>query len=119
MHRFRERQSQRSVQELRAEIDRLENLAADLEFVSRTPPLSLDQTLAGAHPNAPILENWRLAVRPVPCLVGLSSGHPRLPGDRRSIVTSELFLLSEKLGWARSFSRWYRLGRHLDDGAGN
>ena len=104
---------------VRAEIDRLEKLAADLEMISGTLPFPLDQMLARAYPNAPILDEWRLAVRPVPCLVGLSTGHPRLPGDRRSIVTSEIFLMAEELGWARSFSRWHRLGRRFDDTAGN
>ncbi|WP_412177205.1 DUF6634 family protein [Mesorhizobium sp. ZC-5] len=75
--------------------------------------------LARAHPTAPILDDWRFAFSPAPCLVALSTGHPRLPGDRRSIVTSEIFLISEEIGWARSFSRWYRLGRRFDDAAGD
>jgi hypothetical protein len=104
---------------IRAEIDRLETLAADLEIVSGTLPFPRDQMLAKAYPNAPTLDEWRFAVRPVTCLEGLSTGHPRLLGDRRSIVTSEIFLISEELGWARSFSRWYRLGRRSDDAAGN
>ena len=119
MHRFGEGQTPRSLQAIRAEVDRLEQLAADLEMVSGTVPFSADQMLVRAYPAAPILDEWRVAVRPVVCLVGLSTGHPRLPGDRRSIVTSEIFLISEELGWARSFSRWYRLGRRLDDAAGN
>jgi hypothetical protein len=100
------------------EINRLEALAADLKIVS-SPPFPLDQMLARAYPNAPILDEWRFALRPVTCLIGLSTGHPRLIGERRSIVTSEIFLISQELGWARSFSRWYRLGRRLDQMAGN
>jgi hypothetical protein len=100
-------------------MDRLETLAADLEIVSSTLPFPLDQMLARGYPDAPILDEWRYALRPVPCLVGFSTGHPRLPGDRRSIVTSEIVLIAEEIGWARSLSRWYQLGRRLDGAAGN
>jgi hypothetical protein len=103
---------------LRKEIKRLEKLAADLEVVS-TSPFPLDQLIARAHPNAPILEDWKFAVRPATCLVGCSTGHPILVGERREIVTSEIYLISEELGWARSYSRWYRLGRRFDDASGN
>ena len=34
--------------------------------------------------------------RPASCLVGLSSGHPTLPGNGRVIVTSDLVLMSER-----------------------
>jgi hypothetical protein len=96
---------------IRAEIDRLERLAADLEIVSGLGLFPLDILLARSQPNAPILDEWRLAFRPVVCLEGRATGHPELPGDRRSIVTSEIYLLSEEIGWARSLSRFYRLGR--------
>jgi hypothetical protein len=119
MHRFGNRNVGIVCTAIRAEIDRLETLAADLEIVSGTLPFPLDYMLAKAYPNAPTLDDWRFAVRPVTCLVGLSTGHPRLPGEGRPIVTSEIFLISEELGWARSFSRWYRLGRRFDDAAGN
>lgn len=113
MHRFGQRVLTR-FQSLREEIERLEELAAALESICSSP-FPLDQLLARSQPNAPILDEWRFAVRPVTCLVGLSTGHPLLPGDKRSIVTSEIYLISEELGWARSFSRWYRLGRRFDD----
>lgn len=102
---------------IRAEIERLEELTAALEVTCM--PFPMDQLLARSQADAPILDQWRFAFRPAPCLVGLSTGHPRLPGDGRSIVTSEIFLISTELGWARSLSRWYRLGRRLDDAAGN
>ncbi|WP_404823367.1 DUF6634 family protein [Nitratireductor aquimarinus] len=59
---------------------------------------------------APILEQWALTCRPAPCLTGLSTGHPRLMGADRSIITSDLQLLSSDQMWARTTSRWYRLG---------
>ncbi|WP_378951240.1 DUF6634 family protein [Mesorhizobium sp. ANAO-SY3R2] len=46
-----------------------------------------------------------------PCLAGLSSGHPKLPGTQRPIRTSDVWLVSQDWGWARTLSRWYRLGR--------
>lgn len=92
------------------DIERLEALVADLWVLGVSPfdcrRLYNDVTLA----DAPLLENWRLSVRPVPCLEGLSTGHPLLPGFRRLIVTSEISVFSPELGLARSLSRWFRLG---------
>lgn len=91
------------------DIERLEKLVADL-WVVNSPfdcrRLYNERTLS----DAPTLDNWRQAVRPVPCLVGLASGHPLLPGGGRSIMTSDIWLFSEELRLARSMSRWYRLG---------
>ena len=92
------------------EIQRLEQIAHDLATINSLP-FSLEHTVASSCADAPILENWRYAARPVPCLVGNSFGHPILQGDNRPIFTSEVFLISEELGCARTFSRWYRLGR--------
>jgi hypothetical protein len=58
---------------------------------------------------APILNHWVAAIAPAPCLVGSVSGHPRL-GSRPLIHTSELYALDPIAGWARTWSRWYRLG---------
>ncbi len=88
------------------EIVRLEALVADLWHVSihRRPEQA-------ATRGAPILEDWRLAFRPMPCLVGLATGHPKLPGFKREVVTSSLWMLSAQLGLGRTESRWYQLGR--------
>ncbi|WP_425299311.1 DUF6634 family protein [Pseudaminobacter soli (ex Zhang et al. 2022)] len=64
-----------------------------------------------ASGEAPILGRWRLAHRLVPCLSGVSTGHPKLPGENRPIGTSDVWLMSEERCWARTLSRWYRLGR--------
>ena len=53
----------------------------------------------------PILDRWILGQRVVPCLAGLSTGHPRLVGQGRLIGTSDLWLLSEDRAWARTLSR--------------
>ena len=44
-----------------------------------------------------------------PCLLGDIQGHPLLRGPR--IETSELWAFAPELGWARTMSRFYRLGR--------
>jgi hypothetical protein len=83
---------------------RLKALVADMEAVQ-----------AGRGPtyppqDAPLLDRWALAQRPATCLVGRSSGHPLLPGEDRVIATSDLWLISGDRKWARTLSRWYRLG---------
>lgn len=90
------------------QLARLIALADDMkEIRAGVPPerLAADQS---------ILERWVLAHRPAPCLAGLSSGHPLLPGEARPIVTSDLCLIAEDQTWARTLSRWYRLGRPAD-----
>ena len=90
------------------QLARLIALADDMrEIRSGVPPerLAVDP---------PILERWMLANRPARCLAGLSFGHPLLPGEARPIVTSDLCLISDDHGWARTLSRWYRLGRPAD-----
>ncbi|TPL02549.1 hypothetical protein FJ938_19045 [Mesorhizobium sp. B2-4-14] len=88
------------------QVDRLLALAADLERVRRGAPPE-----AMADEEAPILDRWILTQRIVPSLAGLSSGHPRLIGENRLIGTSDLWLLSDDHTWARTLSRWYKLGR--------
>ncbi|TPL00720.1 hypothetical protein FJ938_22300 [Mesorhizobium sp. B2-4-14] len=96
------------------DIERLEGLVADLmavKFPFDCRRLYNERTLS----DAPLLEDWRQAVRPVPRLVGFSTGHPLLPGCERPIVTSDIWLFSEELRLARSMSRWYRLGNPFRD----
>ena len=91
-----------------AELARLSSLVADMEQISR-----------GRHPqhlaaDAPLLDRWLIGQRPIPCLVGLSTGHPTLAGEDRAIVTSDLWLMARDGSCARTLSRWYRLGRPAD-----
>lgn len=88
------------------QIERLAELVADVERIHRGVP---PEAMAGD--DAPILDRWILAKRAVPCLAGLSTGHPELTGQNRLINTSDLWLLSKDRSWARTLSRWYRLGR--------
>ncbi|MGQ2908439.1 MAG: DUF6634 family protein [Aliihoeflea sp.] len=86
--------------------ERLSALAADLRAIAhgQLP----EEFLAGS---APTLDWWSPAVRPSVCLEGLVSGHPVLVGQDRAIRTSELWHLDQEAGWARTYSRWYRLGQ--------
>jgi hypothetical protein len=86
-----------------ATVAALRGLADDLERMSMFKP----GTELGA---APILTDWSLSVRPVAALVGNVTGHPVL--GSRQVITSELFAIDPKGGWARTMSRFYVLGRH-------
>lgn len=95
------------------QLARLIALADDMKAIrSGVPP----ERLAS---DPPILERWVLANRPAPCLAGLSLGHPLLPGEARPIVTSDLCLIADDHSWARTLSRWYRLGRPADSPLGD
>ena len=59
--------------------------------------------------DAPIIEQWSLGLIPASCLVGSVCGHPIL-GNRARISTSHLVLIDPDHGWARTWSRYYRLG---------
>jgi hypothetical protein len=95
--------------EFASEIERLAALVADMERIHDGVPAA---AMTGVE--APILDRWVLGRRTVPCLIGLSTGHPELPGQGRLITTSDLWLLSSDMSWARTLSRWYRLGRPGD-----
>lgn len=63
--------------------------------------------------NAPYLEHW-MAMREFTgrlVLFGDVSGHPLLRNT--GIVTSQLFGIDSRAGWARTLSRCYRLGLQL------
>lgn len=96
--------------EFAAEIERLAALVADMERIHRGVP---PEAMAGD--DAPILDRWVFAMRTVPSLAGLSTGHPHLVGENRMIGTSDLWLLSTDHSWARTLSRWYRLGRPAEN----
>ncbi|MFE0014091.1 hypothetical protein ACFWXH_04540 [Mesorhizobium sp. NPDC059054] len=87
------------------EVDRLRRLANDLERISK-----------GNHPDksmlssAPCIEGWKIVVRPVPCLTGLFFGHPGIEeGDLG--VTTEMMAFAPTLGYARTVTRFYKLGQ--------
>ncbi len=91
--------------ELEFEIERLRRLAYDLNDIRQ-----------GRHPGrkileqAPTIEDGRLAARPTVCLTGRVSGHPHVREDG-IVVTTDLWVIAPALGYARTLSRFYALGR--------
>lgn len=66
-------------------------------------PRSMDLSVA------PTVDQWSYGLIPTRCIVGLVRGHPIL-GNRASVHTSQVVLLDPENGWARTWSRYYRLG---------
>jgi len=84
------------------ELHRLQRLSTDLSAIAEghRPGKELE--------NAPFLDDYAPAFRWDPCLTGKVQGHPLL-GDR-AVQTSGLWAYAPDLGWARTLSRFYRLG---------
>lgn len=82
----------------------LRSLADDLEVIGVRAVVPLPTVR---------LDQWALAKRTVPCLIGTPTGHPRID-DGKPCFSSELYYLDPKAGLARTFSRWYRLGTPVD-----
>lgn len=62
---------------------------------------------------APVLDLWQpVFTGPRLCLTGLVDGHPLLPSDW--VTTSPLLVLDPDFTWARTYSRYYRLGTPLE-----
>jgi hypothetical protein len=59
---------------------------------------------------APTIEQWSHGLTPARCIVGSVRGHPIL-GNRARVHTSQLILIDPEHGWARTWSRYYRLGK--------
>jgi hypothetical protein len=85
-------------------ISRARALSDDIEHILAEGGLSQHHLDA-----APILDHWGIVARARPVLAGVTTGHPVL-GDHRAIFTSDLFALDADAGWARTASRFYRLG---------
>ncbi len=92
---------------IEVEIKRVQSLLQDLK-----------RARTGQHPNrqtlvkAPVLDNWQMAYRPEPCLVGKMHDHPHVK-DGHLGMTSGVWLLAPTIGYARTLSRVYVLGRQL------
>lgn len=63
---------------------------------------------------APILSDWKAAISPDGHIMlwGEVTDHPLL--GNASIHTSQLVAIDPEADWARTASRWYRLGRSID-----
>ena len=88
-------------------VSKLLSLAKDLERLG-TP-----EYIRGLRPEVTV-SRWYLTPSEVLTLRGEVSGHPQLRAG--PIETSQLFFIDQKLGLARTLSRWYRLGAPLDLG---
>ena len=87
-------------------------LQALRESTSRTPAPSSREL-----ETAPLIEEWVMTIVPPdggPSLFGRVTGHPLIE-DGRSVCTSELVALDREAGWARTRSRYYRLGREAGE----
>lgn len=90
-------------------VGQLSSLASDMERIrDGMSPQELVDT------DVPLLDTWSVGLRSAQCLLGQSTGHPRLIGENRPIATSDLWLMSSDFTWARTLSRWYRLGRSIE-----
>jgi hypothetical protein len=77
---------------------------------------ALDDVRHGRHPDGvalascPRLHDWKVVRRPDSCLAGIMFDHPRIR-DGRPGLTTGLWVLAPALGYARTVSRTYALGR--------
>jgi len=83
---------------------RLEALAADLRRIGEGLAPTADDLA-----NAPLLERWSESDIALTRLIGLCSGHPLLPNG--PVSTTEVWVMNVADGWARTLSRYYRLGK--------
>jgi hypothetical protein len=80
-------------------------LAADVQRLAATGGPTTEDLR-----NAPVLDWWLPTRRQVFSMIGVVSGHPTI-GDRHTALTTEIFAFDAAAGWARSWSRFYALGR--------
>ncbi len=93
-----------SQQYLNDMINKLQRLIEDLKML-RDGKGPVSETLD----DSPALYDWNQTTRPAVCLEGFVQEHPRL-GRNRLIITSDLYYLDPELQFARTLSRFYRLG---------
>ena len=77
---------------------------------------ALDDIRRGRHPDkaalatCPRIHDWRVIPRPDPCLTGIMFNHPTIADGRQGITTG-LWVLAPALGYARTITRFYALGK--------
>ena len=103
------REGQHEIRQLEGMIRKLQALLEDLVAI-REGDLPNQDRLG----DAPLIDNWHLATRQIMCLRGEISRHPRL-GYAPHGTTSDLWLLAPQRGFARTMSRYYRLGNCKKD----
>jgi len=91
------------------DVERIERLAVDLRALheGRVPT---PQDLV----DAPTIDRWTIAATTgSPALLGHVFGHPML--GTREVLTSPVIVAAPDDGFARTISRYYRLGRPSED----
>lgn len=89
------------------QIEKTEALLVDLKrFASRQFPTSAELEAA------PLIDEYQITPRTLPALSGRAYKHPLL--GSASVMTTELWAVAPSLGWARTWSRFYRLGFPAD-----
>jgi hypothetical protein len=58
---------------------------------------------------APLLDQWSLGLVPAPCIVGTLVERP-IFRNRTRVHTHQMVLIDPEVGWARTWSGFYRLG---------
>lgn len=98
--------------DIRREIEKMEALLTDLKcFAAKQFPTSRELEAA------PLIDEYKIDIRDRPVLVGQAYNHPRL--GTANVCTTELWAIAPSLGWARTWSRFYRLGFPDDGDAGS
>lgn len=100
------------LERLDVEIQRTQGLTADLKRLR-----------AGDFPSPaeiarmPMINGWRMGALMLPSIVGTITGHPEIgmTVNRTMSMTSDLWVLAPKYGFARTLSRFYALGSQIDD----
>ena len=87
-------------------IARFEALLAQLKAIAKH-----ELPTIGEIAEAPLIDRYQLTYRDSPCMVGNVLNHPILTGP--VVTTSEVWIFAPELGWARTYSRLYALGRPL------
>lgn len=91
-------------------IERARRLADDIERLAAAGgPTAADLT------RAPVIDLYRPAQRTATALIGVVAGHPSVR-NRHVTLTTEVFAIDSDAGWARTWSRFYALGRPIDLG---
>ncbi len=85
--------------------EKIQGLAADLARIGNGEGPSASDLLG-----SPVLHGWAEVPFAATRLTGRGNGHPRL-GNPETLTTSMAVVVNEKEGWARTLSRFYRLGR--------
>src|SRR3546814_6062665 len=89
------------------DVRKLRALANDLEGIAKGI-LPAPDVLA----SAPFLDGYWFAPREYLSMCGSVHDHPLVSDPM--VTTSELWVLAPELGWARTYSRFYRLGTALE-----